>query len=379
MDIDARRDGEALTLGLAGRLDAATTPLLEREFVLDGVTRLVLDLDACHYISSMGLRALLGAQKRMTAQGGQMQLINVSREVQDVLDMTGFSRLIPSRRKAREIPIEGLELLSAGVCGECYRLDRETIIKLYNDGIGADVAEKEKTFAKAAFMAGLPTAISYDVITSGTRTGVVYEMLDATLFSTVIRNDLANIDQHARTLARIMATVHATPADHAVFPDIKQSLRGYFDQMDFFLPAADIALLHRKLDGIPDADTFVHFDLHTSNIMIRDGEPVIIDMGDLSRGHYLFDIGLLATVFGVPELELCEVATKIPASAGTQLWDAFLRHYFADKPQEEYRLFESNKYFLASLRLIYTITFLPALRDRCAMFIKDMLLPRIRA
>lgn len=379
MDIDTKQDGDALTLVLAGRLDAATTPSLERALALDGVTRLTLDLDACPYISSMGLRALLGAQKRMAANGGSMLLINVSREVRDVLDMTGFSRLIPSRRKAREIPIEGLELLSAGVCGECYRLDRETIIKLYNDGIGADVAEKEKTFATAAFMAGLPTAISYDVITSGTRTGVVYEMLDATLFSAVIRNDPANIDQHAQTLARIMTTVHTTPADPAVFPDIKQSLRGYFDQMDFFLPAADIALLHRKLDGIPDADTFVHFDLHTSNIMIRDGEPVIIDMGDLSRGHYLFDIGLLATVYGVPELELCELATKIPAAEGTRLWDAFLHHYFADKSPEEYRLFESNKYFLASLRLIYTITFLPAFRDRCATFIKDLLIPRMRA
>lgn len=377
MQINAHRVDDTLTLELAGRLDTTTAPILERALVLDGIRNLVLDFGACHYISSVGLRELLRAQKRLTASGGTILLINVTREVQDVLDMTGFSRLIPSKRKVREISLDGLEFVSAGVCGECYRLDPETIVKLYNEGIGANVAEKEKEFAKAAFVSGIPTAISYDVVACGTRTGVVYEMLDATLFSAVIRNDLPNIDQHAQTLARIAQTVHATTADPDVFPDIKQSLAGYIDQMDFFLSAEEIAMLQGKLRAIPDADTLVHFDLHTSNIMIRGGEPVIIDMGDLSRGHYLFDIGLLCTIYGIPELDICEMATKIPNEAGVRLWDAFLQHYFADKPVEEYQFFQRNMHFLASLRLIYTITFLPALKDRMVAAIRDVLLPRM--
>lgn len=379
MNISAHRNDGTLTLVLAGRLDAATAPIFAQALALEGVRHLVLDFNDCPYVSSVGLRELLRAQKQLAPTGATLLLINVSREVQDVLDMTGFSKLIPSRRKVREISIEGLEFVSAGVCGECYRLDQETVVKLYNEGVGADVAEKEKAFAKAAFVSGIPTAISYDVVACGTRTGVVYEMLDATLFSTVIRNDLANLDDHARTLAQIAQTVHATPADPAVFPAIKDSLRGYIDQMAFFLSPAEIDFLQRKLAAIPDADTCVHFDLHSSNIMIRGGEPVIIDMGDLSRGHYLFDIGLMCTIYGVPELDICEMATKIPAEAGQQFWESFLRHYFADKPAEEYRFFEENMYFLASLRLIYTITFLPKLRDRFAIAVKDVLLPRMMA
>ena len=377
MHINAQRADDTLTLELTGRLDSTTAPGLERKLGLDGIRHLVLDFGACPYISSVGLRELLRAQKRLAVSGGSMLLINVTREVQDVLDMTGFSRLIPSRRKVREISIDGLEFVSAGVCGECYRLDQETIVKLYNEGIGADVAEKEKEFAKAAFVSGIPTAISYDVVACGSRTGVVYEMLDATLFSSVIRTDLANIDDHARTLARIAQTVHATQADPDVFPDIKENLGNYIDQMDFFLSADEIAFLQRKLRSIPDADTLVHFDLHTSNIMIRGGEPVIIDMGDLSRGHYLFDVGLLCTIYGIPELDICEMATKIPNEAGVRLWDHFLKHYFADKPAEEYEFFQRNMHFLASLRLIYTITFLPSLRERFARTIKEFLLPKM--
>lgn len=381
MQISAHRVDDKLTVALTGRLDTSTAPMLGRQLEsdLEGVQHLVLDFDACHYVSSAGLRELLRARKRLAAAGGTMLLTNVTRDVQDVLDITGFSRLIPSQRKVRSISIEGLEFLSAGVCGECYRLDPETIVKLYNEGIGSDIAEKEKEFAKAAFVLGIPTAISYDVVTCGNRTGVVYEMLDATLFSAIIRNDLQHIDRHAQLLAQVARTVHETRADREVFPDLKASFRRYIGQMDFCLSASEIALLHRLLERIPDAETCVHFDLHTSNIMIRDGEPVIIDMGDLSRGHYLFDIGLLCTIYGFPETGICEMATKIPNADGLRLLDRFVVHYFADKSEEEYRFFQANKYFLTSLRLMYSSIFLPRLRAESVRIIKDILLPKMTA
>lgn len=379
MQITAQRLDDRLTVAVTGRLDTSTAPGLGQALALEGVRHLVLDLDACHYVSSAGLRELLRARKSLAATGGVMLLTNVSRDVQHVLDVTGFSKLIPSQPKIRTISLEGLEFLSAGVCGECYRLDPETIVKLYKEGIGADIAEKEKQFAKAAFVLGIPTAISFDVVACGARTGVIYEMLDAQLFSAIIRNDIGQIDRHAGLLAQVARAVHETPADPAIFPDIKQSFGHYIDQMDFSLSASEIALLHRLLARIPDAGTCVHFDLHTSNIMIRDGEPVIIDMGDLSRGHYLFDIGVLCTIFGYPETGICEMATKIPNAEGLRLLEHFLAAYFREKPVAEYRFFEENRSFLAALRLIYTSTFLPSLKDANARIIKEILMPRMIA
>jgi uncharacterized protein (TIGR02172 family) len=379
MEIISLDAADTLTLQLRGRLDVTTAPLLEGELKLDGVRELILDLDQCSYVSSAGLREFLRAQKRMATSGGGVTLINVSREVQEILELTGLSKLLRVRGKVREISIEGKEFLSAGVCGECYRLDRETIVKLYNAGVAADIAEKEKAYAKAAFVAGIPTAISYDVVACGTRTGVVYEMLEATQFSAIIRADLARMDDHGRTLARIARNIHETAADPTVFPDIKNNFRGYIRQMDFFLSDGEIEFLLERLESIPDADSTVHFDLHTSNIMIRQGEPVIIDMGDVSRGHYLFDVGVICTIYGYPELGISELATKIPNEEGARLCDHFLDHYFADKPATERAFFERNRPFLASLRLIYTITFLPAMRDQLASIIKDVLLPRMAA
>lgn len=383
MHIAAHHTDATLTLTLTGRLDGATasvfTEALERALPEAAVQRLVLDLDACTYISSAGLREVLRAQKLLSVRQGQVALTNVSREVQHILELTGLSRLLPIRPKVREISLDGLEFMSAGVCGECYRLDNETIVKLYHEGVAPEIASQEKAFATAAFVLGVPTAISYDVVSCGARTGIVYEMLEAQLFSAVIRDEPEHVDRHAATLARVAQTIHATPADPAVFPDLKARFRGYIDQMDFFLPPEDLALLHERLSSMPEAETCVHFDIHSSNIMIRDGEPVIIDMGDFSRGSYLFDLGLLATIYGVPELGICELATKIPTALGLQLWERFQVHYFADKSPEEYAYFDTHRDFLASLRLIYTVTFLPKMRDACVHMIRDLLMPRIRA
>jgi uncharacterized protein (TIGR02172 family) len=378
MDITSQRFDQRLTLALCGRLDATSAPTLEAALQLEGIRELVMDLQACDFISSAGLRGILKAIKETARINASLVLIGAQPHVMSVLEVTGLTRLVTVKPKAREISIEGLEFISAGMCGQCFRVDRETIVKLYNEGVEPRIAEQEKEFAKAAFVMGIPTAISYDVVACGNRTGVVYEMLDAQLFSQLIRDDPQAVDAHAKTLADVARMIHTTPGDPALFPDIKQKLRGAIRQMDF-LSAPQIDILLGKLESIPDADTCVHFDLHTSNIMMREGEPVLIDMGDMSIGSYLFDVGLLCCIYGLPELGSSEVVTKVPNDTGAKLWQGFIKHYFADKPPEEFEFFQRNRHFLASLRLIYTITAVPPAKDLLVSLIKDKLLAKMLA
>ena len=378
MDITSQRFDQRLTLALCGRLDATSAPTLEAALQLEGIRELVMDLQACDFISSAGLRGILKAIKETARINASLVLIGAQPHVMSVLEVTGLTRLVTVKPKAREISIEGLEFISAGMCGQCFRMDRETIVKLYNEGVEPRIAEQEKEFAKAAFVMGIPTAISYDVVACGNRTGVVYEMLDAQLFSQLIREDPQAVDAHAKTLADVARMIHTTPGDPALFPDIKQKLRGAIRQMDF-LSAPQIDILLGKLESIPDANTCVHFDLHTSNIMMREGEPVLIDMGDMSIGSYLFDVGLLCCIYGLPELGSSEVVTKVPNDTGAKLWQSFIKYYFADKPPEEFEFFQRNRHFLASLRLIYTITAVPPAKDLLVGLIKDKLLAKMLA
>ena len=91
MTITTTRNGGALTLQLEGRLDTMTSPQLEAELSasLNGVTQLTLDLQQLGYLSSAGLRVILGVQKRMNKQG-QMVVRHVNETIMEVFEVTGF-------------------------------------------------------------------------------------------------------------------------------------------------------------------------------------------------------------------------------------------------------------------------------------------------
>ncbi len=89
MDIVKNANGEALEVVLKGRLDTTTAPELEAALELDGITDLALDFEGLEYISSAGLRVILAAQKKMSAQG-KMVIKNVNDTIKEVFEITGF-------------------------------------------------------------------------------------------------------------------------------------------------------------------------------------------------------------------------------------------------------------------------------------------------
>ena len=95
MTIKKEQNGQELSIALEGRLDTTTSPELEAELKgsLDGITGLTIDLAALDYISSAGLRVLLSAQKTMNKQGS-MVVKNVSEEIMEVFEVTGFSDIL---------------------------------------------------------------------------------------------------------------------------------------------------------------------------------------------------------------------------------------------------------------------------------------------
>ena len=84
-----------LSLALEGRLDTTTAPQLEAELKasLEGVTELILDFEKLEYVSSAGLRVLLGAQKTMNKQGS-MKICHVNSDIMEVFEITGFSDIL---------------------------------------------------------------------------------------------------------------------------------------------------------------------------------------------------------------------------------------------------------------------------------------------
>ena len=95
MTIEIKKNAAETTIEIVGRLDTITAPALDKTINEDiGDTKnLVLDVKGMEYISSAGLRVLLGAQKKMQ-KIGSMKVINVCAEVMDVFEMTGFADIL---------------------------------------------------------------------------------------------------------------------------------------------------------------------------------------------------------------------------------------------------------------------------------------------
>ena len=95
MTINHSKSGSTLSIALGGRLDTTTAPQLEAVLkdALEGVTELNFDFQSLEYISSAGLRVLLGAQKIMNRQGS-MPIRNVSAEIMEIFEITGFADIL---------------------------------------------------------------------------------------------------------------------------------------------------------------------------------------------------------------------------------------------------------------------------------------------
>ena len=91
MNITENKNGNQLCLSLEGRLDTTTAPELEKviKSSLDGVTELTIDMSSLDYLSSAGLRILLGAQKTMNKQGS-MKVTHDNDTIMEIFEVTGF-------------------------------------------------------------------------------------------------------------------------------------------------------------------------------------------------------------------------------------------------------------------------------------------------
>jgi anti-sigma B factor antagonist len=95
MTMEIKKNAEVTIIEIVGRLDTTTAPALEKAIHEDigDAKNLVLDLKAVQYISSAGLRVLLGAQKKMQ-KIGSMKVVNVCEAVMEVFEMTGFADIL---------------------------------------------------------------------------------------------------------------------------------------------------------------------------------------------------------------------------------------------------------------------------------------------
>ena len=325
-----QNEGKRLVLPLSGHIDSANASGTEAELMKERENvpheGLTLDLDKLDYISSAGLRVIL----RLRKLEPELKLVNVSSEVYEVFSMTGFTEMMPVEKAMRKLSVEGCEAIGRGANGTVYRIDKDTVVKVYHNSDSLPDVQRERELARKAFVLGIPTAIPYDVVKVGDSYGSVFELLNSSSFSRLIREHPEKLEEYVRTYVDIMLKLHSTEVKPGELPEMKNIALGWEDYLRGELPDEYLDKLLRLIREIPDRYTLLHGDYHTNNIVVQEDEVLIIDMDTLCTGHPIFELAFMWLAFvGFGELEerMSSDFFKLSGAMTGELWRTALRLY----------------------------------------------------
>ena len=344
--VSGAMEKDVLVIKLDGRVDSTNAPELEKEIFdlceKNPDVKVVVDAENLEYISSAGLRVLLKLKKERK----DVEVINVSNDVYEIFEVTGFVDIMKIRRRLRQFSVDGCKMIGRGGFGKVYRYDPETIIKVYRPEVQMDYIERERECSSIAFKNGLPTAIAFDVIRVGDSYGVMYELMDADNLSSVIQSNPEQEDEYVRKYAELAKMIHHTKMEKGSLQPASEMFRSSMAPMGRWLSEEEIRHYDEMINVIPERDTLIHGEFHEKNILGRGGELEMIDMGDISQGHPLVELGCIYS----SHLVFAEKVVDMPAEKGKEIWEKFLKYYFGDLKEETRKRLDRVMVWVAAMR-----------------------------
>ena len=283
-------DFDELTLFFTGDVSSNNAAQVEEDcFKItnsNSFKSLVLSFKDLRYISSAGLRVVLKLKQTYK----EVSILDASMEVYDILEMTGFTDILKVSKRLKEVDVHGKEVIGVGYFSTVYRLDRDTIVKVYRTGTDIKDVERELNLAKEAFILGIPTAISFDIVRVNNKLGVRFELIDSKSLRDLFRDHPEDFDKLSTEYANLLLKINNTETDDPNLPDAKEKWIDKLTQIREFIDNKHYEKLMNMLKSIPDRSTFIHGDCHFKNIMSQNGELLLIDMDTLSKGHPIFEL-----------------------------------------------------------------------------------------
>ena len=348
-----------LTFSLDGRLDTEASAKFEAE--LAEISRnnphssMVFDAEKLQYIASSGLRTI----HKMVKTEKDFSLENVSDAVYNVFEMTGFSRIMKIRKALRKIDLDKCEKIGFGGNGAVYRVSEDEIVKVnYNPSTYATL-DLELSKAKEAFLLGVPTAISFDLVDCGEgRRGVVYETIKSKSLGETIQNNPELMEELTDRYIEQINKLHSIRTDNPVFGSMKDNYRTQVENASKYLTEEEGKMLEMILEVLPEGDVLVHGDAHPKNIMIQNDEMLWIDMEGMSVGHPIYDLISIAVVLnGMRTDEMAIGICGMDNATVIKLKDCFIRKYFKTEDPEMIQKYASMLDALRLIRAVFAIGF----------------------
>ena len=355
MDVTYRIDKDILYIAVIGRIDASNAAEAEEKIFSikndNPGKHTVVDADKLEYISSAGLRVIL----RLRKEEPKLAIINVASDVYEVFDMTGFTDMVTVEKAYQRMSVEGCEFIAKGANGAVYRYDDETILKTYFAKDALPEIKQERENARKAFVLGINTAIPYGIVRVDDGYGTVTELLNAVSVTKLIRNNPDDMSEAAKYYIDMLKSIHAIKVDDCEVPDMKETALAWAEFVAPHLPEEQGKKLRALIEAVPKQNTLMHGDYHTNNIMVQNGEPLLIDMDTLCMGHPVFELGSMFNAFiGYSELDH-QVTMNFfgyTHESAEKFWDMSLKMYLGTDDEEVCRSVAEKAMIIGYTRML---------------------------
>lgn len=295
--MNSKFENNELTIFAQGNIDTSNAEQFGEEFAKIRAQHpdcpLVLDCDALDYISSAGLRQILKIKKG----NPNFKIVNTNTEIYSVFEMTGFSEMMEIHKAFRKIDVSGCEKIGEGSNGIVYRLNADTIIKVYKNSDALDDIKRERELARTALVMGINTAISYDVVKVGDKYGSVFEMLNNKSITKWIKADPDNKEKYIKIFVDMLKEIHSTKVKPGILPSEKQIVLKWVTYLKDYLDEGHYNKLFKLVNDVPETDYMLHGDYHTANVHYDEKEVILIDMDTICVGHPIFEFGSIYNAF----------------------------------------------------------------------------------
>ncbi|MBQ9268233.1 MAG: phosphotransferase [Oscillospiraceae bacterium] len=353
--IDCKSEGRLLTIFLKGHIDSSNASAVEAEITQarseNPCGDLALDARNLSYISSAGLRIILRLRKEFPS----LKIVNVSSEIYEIFDMTGFTEMVDVQKAYRVISVEGCEVIGQGANGKVYRIDPDTIVKVYLNPDALPEIHRERELARTAFVLGIPTAIPYDVVRVGDGYGSVFELLNATSFAKLLIRGEKSVDEVAQMSVDLLRQIHGTEVSPDSMPDMRAVALDWADFLADYLPPEQYEKLHNLVAAVPEDNHMLHGDYHIKNVMLQNGESLLIDMDTLCHGHPVFELASMFNAYvGYSETDhsISRSFLGISHETAVEFWNKSLRLYLEGADEDRVRAVEEKAQVVGYTRIM---------------------------
>lgn len=232
-----------------------------------------------------------------------------------------------------EVLPDSLPVIGKGVSGVIYRYDTDKVLKVFNQTYSREQVERAYKIAKYVWENGIPTPKVFEFVNCGSSYGIVSEFIDAQPTSFAIADGKLQRHDVGVRMGKLLKQVHELegadfiPSQRQMVGEIYERCAPYIteDMKEEFLDF---------LDSFPGGKTVLHGDFHENNIMVREGEFILLDLDSLCIGSPVFEFQQSFTTYRNEIPEEWKKKLRYSDEEAKDFIRAFLGSYFETEDVE---------------------------------------------